>query len=73
LSFSLSIGRRSLRDFQNTEGKGDRGFMVLSNGTGDLAGFSGSEIPLIARVNPRTTGKPVFHFDNTERGKINDE
>lgn len=58
--------------FKTPEGRGDRGFMVLSNGTGDLAGFSGSEIPLIARVNPRMTGKPVFHFDNTEKKNINE-
>lgn len=52
--------------FDTPEGKGDRTRMTFSGGTQDLARFNGITIPLLAIINPRLSGKPVFYFDTVD-------
>jgi hypothetical protein len=61
--FKSPSGGELFGAFKTPEGKGDRGFFLMSNGTKDLARFSGSAIPMIAKLNPRMVGEMVFYFE----------
>lgn len=44
----------------------------MSHGTKDLARFSGRDIPMIAKLNPRMVEKMVFYFEFTNDEAITD-
>jgi hypothetical protein len=64
--FKSAAGGILFGRFQTPQGKGDRGRLMFSGGTLDLARFNGSAAPVMAIINPRMVGKTVFFFDSVD-------